>query len=86
MSLEDEFQEAVEAANALPKQPNAVQLKLYGLYKQVTAGDVQGERPGAMNVRARAKYDAWASRKGMSKADAIDAYLELVDQLEAEYA
>ena len=29
----------------------------------------------------RAKYDAWAKRKGMSRDDAMRAYVELVKKL-----
>jgi diazepam-binding inhibitor (GABA receptor modulator, acyl-CoA-binding protein) len=57
-----------------------VMLQLYGLYKQATVGDVEGERPGMMDLRGRAKYDAWARRKGMSKEAAMAAYIELVGE------
>jgi acyl-CoA-binding protein len=56
-------------------------LDLYALYKQATAGDVSGSRPGMLDVRGRAKYDAWAKRKGTSKDAAMEAYVRLVDQL-----
>lgn len=59
---------------------NDVMLALYGLYKQATVGDVTGARPGMLDPRGRAKYDAWASRKGLSRAAAITAYVELVDR------
>jgi diazepam-binding inhibitor (GABA receptor modulating acyl-CoA-binding protein) len=53
-------------------------LELYALYKQATSGDASGERPGMLDVRGRAKYDAWAKRKGVSKDAAMQAYIELV--------
>ena len=53
-------------------------LELYALYKQATAGDVTGDRPGMLDVRGRAKYDAWAKYKGQSKDDAMQAYIALV--------
>jgi carboxylesterase len=31
---------------------------MYALYKQATAGDVTGARPGMLDVRGRAKYEA----------------------------
>ncbi|HLU65388.1 MAG TPA: acyl-CoA-binding protein [Kofleriaceae bacterium] len=77
MSLADDFQAAVERVNQLAAAPPTdVQLELYGLFKQATAGDVTGSRPGMLDVRGRAKYDAWASRKGMSRDDAMRAYIE----------
>jgi carboxylesterase len=57
---------------------NDVMLDLYALYKQGTAGDVSGDRPGMMDLRGRAKYDAWAKRKGMTKDAAMQAYIDLV--------
>ena len=58
-------------------------LRLYAFYKQVTIGDVQGDRPGALDVVGRAKYDAWAARKGYRQQQAIDEYVGLVLQLKA---
>jgi diazepam-binding inhibitor (GABA receptor modulator, acyl-CoA-binding protein) len=57
---------------------NDTLLELYALYKQATAGDVDGSRPGMMDLRGRAKYDAWAKHKGESKDAAIEAYIALV--------
>jgi len=57
---------------------NDTLLELYAFYKQATAGDVSGSRPGMMDLRGRAKYDAWAKRKGTSKDAAMEAYIALV--------
>jgi diazepam-binding inhibitor (GABA receptor modulator, acyl-CoA-binding protein) len=57
---------------------NDVLLDLYAFYKQATVGDVSGSRPGMLDVRGRAKYDAWAKRKGMGKDAAMQAYIDLV--------
>ena len=41
-----EFEQAVEAVKGLTTDPgNEVKLRLYGLFKQATAGDVTGSRP-----------------------------------------
>lgn len=64
--------------------PADVLLDLYALYKQATAGDVTSSgvsRPGMLDVRGRAKHDAWARRQGLPRADAITAYIALVDRL-----
>ena len=55
-----------------------VQLDLYGLFKQATMGDVSGSRPGMLDVRGRAKYDAWAKRKGLSRDAAMEEYIAIV--------
>ena len=57
---------------------NDTMLELYALYKQATVGNVSGDRPGMLDLRGRAKYDAWAKRKGMSKDAAMQAYIDLV--------
>lgn len=82
MGLAEDFASAQERVKTLKSRPsNEVLLELYGLYKQGTEGDVQGKRPGMLDVKGRAKYDAWASKKGTSKDDAMRAYVELVDKL-----
>jgi diazepam-binding inhibitor (GABA receptor modulating acyl-CoA-binding protein) len=80
-----EFDEALEKVKTLPDQPPDVLLELYGLFKQSTAGDVSGKRPGMLDFKGRAKYDAWATRKGMSKDQAMDAYVEVVERLLKEH-
>jgi diazepam-binding inhibitor (GABA receptor modulating acyl-CoA-binding protein) len=59
---------------------NDALLELYALYKQATAGDVSGGRPGMLDLRGRAKYDAWAQRKGMTAEAAMTAYVAVVDR------
>ena len=44
-------------------------------------GDVSGERPGALDMVDRAKYDAWARRKGVTRDDAMRDYVALVKTL-----
>jgi acyl-CoA-binding protein len=56
-------------------------LRLYALYKQASAGDVSGDRPGAFDFVGRAKYDAWARLKGTTQDKAQKAYVDLVERL-----
>ena len=56
-------------------------LELYGLYKQATAGDVTGKRPGMLDLKGRAKYDAWAARRGTDRDAAMSGYVALVAKL-----
>jgi len=81
MSLQTDFEQATVRAKSLPEQSNDVLLQLYALYKQATAGDVQGDEPGMFDFVGKAKYDAWAARRGMGKDAAMQAYVELVDKL-----
>ncbi len=80
--LKTRFETAAQEAQKLPKKPdNNTLLQLYALYKQATAGDVNGKRPGFMDMVGQAKYDAWAKLKGKSKDEAMQAYINLVDKL-----
>ena len=81
-TIKTEFDDAVQRANNLPNQPPEILLEMYGLYKQALVGDVTGKKPGRVKLKARYKYEAWASRKGMSKEEAMKAYIELIQRLE----
>lgn len=82
--LQAQFETAAQEVQQLPKRPSdQVLLKLYGLYKQATVGDVSGSRPGLGDFVGRAKHDAWAKLKGKSKEDAMQAYIELAQQLKS---
>ena len=81
MGLKDEFEAAAARSRELPDQPNDILLKLYALYKQATAGDVSGSRPGMFDMVGRAKHDAWAELSGLSGDDAKQQYVDLVAQL-----
>lgn len=76
------FDQAVATVKTLPKAPPPkTLLDLYSLYKQSTTGDATGDRPGRLNIRARAKYDSWMRRAGMSAEAAMQAYVDLVNEL-----
>ncbi|MFL6674011.1 MAG: acyl-CoA-binding protein, partial [Massilia sp.] len=49
--------------------------------KQGSAGDVTGERPGFTDMVGRAKYDAWERLKGISPDDAMQQYVDLIEEL-----
>lgn len=80
--LTKRFEDAQARVKGLSKAPsNDDLLELYALYKQATAGDVSGSRPGMMDFKGRAKFDAWAGKKGVGKPDAMTRYVALVDRL-----
>jgi acyl-CoA-binding protein len=84
-SLGDQFKDAKARVERLSARPsNDRLLDLYGLYKQATEGDVSGSRPGLLDLRGRAKYDAWAKRSALSKDDAMKKYVALVAALAAD--
>lgn len=82
MTLSERFEDAQRRVKALSTTPGTdTLLELYALYKQGSSGDVTGKRPGLLDVRGRAKYDAWASKRGMSRDAAMEAYVALADRL-----
>jgi acyl-CoA-binding protein len=82
MSLQEQFAQAQRDSKTLPERPdNMTLLKIYALYKQGSGGDVTGERPGFTDMIGRAKYDAWAALQGTSQDDAMQRYVDLIEDL-----
>jgi diazepam-binding inhibitor (GABA receptor modulating acyl-CoA-binding protein) len=80
--LKAEFEAAVANSKKLSERPdNATLLKIYGLYKQATAGDNTEKKPGFGDMVGRAKWDAWNGMKGTASEDAMRQYVELIDSL-----
>ena len=80
--LQAAFDAAVSDSKKLPEKPdNMTLLKIYALYKQATEGEVEGKRPGFTDMVGRAKYDAWATLKGKSSAEAQQEYVDLIESL-----
>lgn len=79
------FAKAAREVQDLRRKPsNDMLLRLYGLYKQGTAGDAGGDAPGMLDFVARAKYDAWAKLKGTGREEAMKKYVALVNRLKCE--
>lgn len=82
MSLKDQFDAAVADSKTLPERPdNQTLLQLYALFKQATAGDVEGDRPGMTDFVNRAKWDAWKTLEGKTSDQAMQDYIDLVEGL-----
>ncbi|MCU0442303.1 MAG: acyl-CoA-binding protein [Bacteroidia bacterium] len=82
MTLEQQFEQAAKDVHTLKERPgNDVLLNLYSLHKQASVGDVSGDEPGMFDFIAKAKYNAWATKKGLSKEEAMQQYIQLVNQL-----
>lgn len=83
--LQARFDQAVADSKLLPAKPdNSTLLQIYALFKQGSAGDVQGDRPGFTDFVGRAKYDAWAALKGKSRETAQQGYIDLIESLKAK--
>jgi diazepam-binding inhibitor (GABA receptor modulating acyl-CoA-binding protein) len=80
--LKAQFEQAVADSKGLPEKPdNATLLQIYALYKQATAGDVDGKRPGFTDMVGRAKWDAWNAVKGKDATAAMQEYVDLIESL-----
>lgn len=85
------FEAAAQAIKDSGKEPgmqkisNDEKLSLYGLYKQGTVGDNTTGQPWAVQLEARAKWDAWTAHKGKSSEAAKAEYIELVKTLLNKY-
>lgn len=81
-TLNEAFEQAALDAQSLPERPgNDTLLRLYGLYKQATEGDVRGSKPGFFDFVGTAKYEAWEQMKGTAPDVAKQQYVDLVNQL-----
>uniref|UniRef100_A0A3Q2C7V2 Acyl-CoA binding domain containing 7 n=1 Tax=Cyprinodon variegatus TaxID=28743 RepID=A0A3Q2C7V2_CYPVA len=86
MSLFAEFKKVADDVKKVKTQPaNDELLILYGLYKQAIVGDVNTDRPGLLDPTGKAKWDAWESRKGMSKEEAMSTYITHAKEIISKY-
>jgi diazepam-binding inhibitor (GABA receptor modulating acyl-CoA-binding protein) len=82
MSLQEQFQQAQLDSKNLPERPdNMTLLKIYALFKQASSGDASGDRPGFTDMVGRAKFDAWAALKGNTQDEAMQQYIDLIEEL-----
>ena len=80
--LKARFDEAVANYKRLSERPdNMTLLKIYSLYKQATEGDNEEAKPGFADIVARAKWDAWKKLEGTSADEAMQQYIDLIEEL-----
>ncbi|XP_003966134.1 acyl-CoA-binding domain-containing protein 7 [Takifugu rubripes] len=86
MSKQAEFEKIAEDVKKVKTRPTDQELlDLYGLYKQAIVGDVNTDRPGLLDLKGKAKWDAWESRKGMSQDEAMSDYINLGNEVISKY-
>ncbi len=80
--LKSRFDAAVAQSKNLSERPdNATLLRLYGLYKQASAGDNKVPKPGFSDMVGRAKWDAWSGQQGKDAKKAMQEYIDLIESL-----
>ncbi|XP_020633632.3 acyl-CoA-binding domain-containing protein 7 [Pogona vitticeps] len=86
MTLQADFDNAAENVRKLKTRPTDDELReLYGLYKQATVGDINIDCPGMLDMKAKAKWEAWNLKKGLSKDDAMKAYISKANGMIEKY-
>ena len=78
--LETRFRKAAHYVRNSPASnaSNEEKLNIYALYKQGNEGDVTGSQPWAVQIEARAKWDAWKKLEGTSKESAMEDYIKKI--------
>ena len=81
-NMEQSFWDAAARIKTRASTPSTGDLFiLYGIYKQATEGDCETAQPWAVQVQARAKWDAWNKNKKMDKFTAMRNYIDKVEEL-----
>lgn len=63
------------------KASDKILKQLYGLYKESAIGDIDIKLPGMLDLKDKAKWEAWNLQKRLSKADATSSYISKAKEL-----
>lgn len=84
--LLQKFNDAADKVKNFSKRPSDDELlELYAFFKQGTVGDNETEKPGLLDFKGKAKWEAWNKKKGTTKEAAKEAYVKLADDFAAKY-
>lgn len=76
----EQFEEAAQKIKTLEETPDDQSLLfLYAHYKQATEGDNKRAQPWAIQLKERAKWDAWNDLQGLSTEEAMKLYIDKVN-------
>lgn len=85
MSFETAAAKIKESANHNIKMSDDELLQVYSLFKQGTVGDNKTDKPGMLDFKGKAKWEAWNKLSGKSKDDAQKEYVALAKDLLNKY-
>jgi diazepam-binding inhibitor (GABA receptor modulating acyl-CoA-binding protein) len=57
-------------------------LKTYGLYKQITSGDNNKDKPSIFSQKELKKWESWNKYKGNNKNQMMKEYIEIINKNE----
>lgn len=82
MDEDEQFKEAVACLRSSEYSEYSEHiLLLYGLYKRVTQGVCNQPEPWHCQIEAHARWKAWMDTSSMSRSDAIQKYVDYVQQI-----
>ncbi len=81
LELLNRFLKSTELVKKCKDLDNNSLLFLYSHYKQSTVGNCNTIEPGFWDFAGKAKYTAWKNIFGMSKDDAMEKYIQKVEEL-----
>lgn len=85
--LDARFNASKDNSTKLKSDPgNEEKLKLYALYKQATVGPNETPKPGSFDIVGKYKWAAWSTLGKMSKDEAKEEYIKLVEHLHKQDA
>lgn len=77
-----QFEQAAEKVKKLKTSPNNDELLvLYALYKQGTVGDNTTAKPGMLDLKGKAKWEAWNKKKGLIFSPCFNINNKLIQEL-----
>jgi len=71
--------------NTMPAT-NEEKLFCYGYYKQSTEGDNKSNKPWAIQLEKKTKWEAWEATKGISIEEAKKIYISKIIELRKKYS
>ena len=77
----EEFKISAEKVKSFKNVSQDDKLILYGLYKQILCGNAGKGDYGLFDFRQKHKHYAWSQQKNKPLKDAIEEYVNLVDEL-----
>ena len=82
LELDETFNIALKDVKKLKNLTSEELLKLYGLYKQAIFGKNTTDKPSMfISYRALKKWSAWTEVSELTKDEAKEMYIKLVNQL-----
>lgn len=81
--LQKDFERAQKRVWELKSCSNNNKLKIYGLFKQATVGNINTPEPSGWlsSLKTKAKWEAWKGNEGLTRDVAKREYIKLIRKL-----